>query len=84
MDFMQPNMGDLFVGYEASARLSELGLHTYMIESRREGKYMARRFRFENIEEVLRKSPDADFIRETCIALHIPTVNRETQMALPI
>ena len=43
-DFMKNELGDLFVGYEASARLSELAkLYPNMIESKRQGKYMARR-----------------------------------------
>lgn len=49
-DFMQYSMGELFVGYEASARLSELAkLYPKFIESQRQGKYMARRFCFENV-----------------------------------
>ena len=42
-DFMQPNLGELFVGYEASARLSELAkLYPEMIVSQRQCKFMAR------------------------------------------
>lgn len=49
-DFMHERLGYLFVGYEASARLSELAHdYPYMIESKTEGKYKARRIRFENI-----------------------------------
>ena len=45
-DFMQP--GDFFVGYEASARLSELqSEYPQMFESVRAGKYMKRRIKFE-------------------------------------
>lgn len=44
-DFMS---GDLFVGYEASARLSELTkLYPLMIEAKREGKYVVRRINWE-------------------------------------
>lgn len=47
-DFMKG--GDLFVGYEASARLSEMAkAYPDMIESRRNGKYMERRIRYEGI-----------------------------------
>lgn len=37
-DFMQPNLGDLFVGYEATARLSEL-CKRGDLEKRMNGKY---------------------------------------------
>jgi len=51
-DFMQPNLGDYFVGYEASARMSELAnKYPKMIESKRDGKYIKRRFRFDAINE---------------------------------
>ena len=45
-DFMQEHpTHPLFVGYEASARLSELAkLYPEMIESEKQGKYLARRF----------------------------------------
>lgn len=46
-DFMKG--GEFFVGYEASARLSELQRENpTMFESRRAGKYMERRIRFED------------------------------------
>lgn len=46
-DFMQP--GDLFVGYEASARLSEIAtLYPQMVQSERAGRYMKRRIDFAN------------------------------------
>lgn len=49
-DFMRPGMEN-FVGYEASARLSELAkLYPDMIESRRTGKFMERRIRWENMK----------------------------------
>lgn len=49
-DFMQP--GEFFVGYEASARLSELqSENPEMFESVRSGKYMKRRIRFETGKE---------------------------------
>lgn len=52
-DFMRPELGELFVGYEASARLSELAkLHPDKIESQRQGKYMARRLKPETVNLV--------------------------------
>lgn len=46
-EFMQP--GEFFVGYEASARLSELqSQYPQMFDSERYGKYMRRRIRFED------------------------------------
>lgn len=49
-DFMQP--GEFFVGYEASARLSELqSENPEMFESVRSGKYMKRRICFETGKE---------------------------------
>lgn len=41
-DFMDMSLGDNFVGYEASARLSELAKNG-KVESRKEGKFLARR-----------------------------------------
>lgn len=47
-DFMRG--GDLFVGYEASARLSGLAKkYPRMIESRRNGKYTERRICYEAV-----------------------------------
>jgi hypothetical protein len=49
-DFMEKDMGECFVGYEASARLSELAkAHPDMIESEKQGKFVARRVIFETI-----------------------------------
>lgn len=49
-DFMKPGLGELFVGYEASARLSELAKkYPEMIESKRTGKQIARRVKLEDI-----------------------------------
>jgi len=54
-DFMQG--GKFFVGYEASARMSELqSENPDMFESQRNGKYMERRIKFETIDEWLDKS----------------------------
>ena len=51
-DFMDPALGQqYFVGYEASARLSELAKdHPDMMESKRGGKYIKRRIRWEDME----------------------------------
>ena len=43
-DFMKPELGEYFVGYEASARLSELAKQN-KVESKKIGKYMARRLK---------------------------------------
>ncbi len=49
-DFMQP--GEFFVGYEASARLSELQRENpTMFESQRAGKYMKRKINFDTGKE---------------------------------
>lgn len=49
-DFMDPHLDGLFVGYEASARLSELATeYPDMIESQRDGKYIKRRLRMETM-----------------------------------
>lgn len=48
--FMDSNLGDLFVGYEASARLSELAKdNPQMIQSLPDGRFKKRRIRFETI-----------------------------------
>lgn len=53
-DFMLPEQGDLFVGYEASARLSELRKdYPDMIEGEYAGKYIRSRLCFETITEWL-------------------------------
>ena len=52
MDFMQG--GQFFIGYEASARLSELQSNNPDIfESQRNGKYIERRIKLETIDEWL-------------------------------
>lgn len=58
-DFMQG--GELFVGYGASARFSELAkAYPEMFESRKKIdnlKYLERRFRFENLQRVFDTVP---------------------------
>lgn len=64
-DFMQS--GEYFVGYEASARLSELAAeYPEMIETRQEGKQFARRIKTENVDVWLPQLPRylQDAIRE--------------------
>lgn len=56
--FMRPSSGDLFVGYEASARLSEAAReYPDVIESRQEGRFKARRFRTDCTVEAFSKLP---------------------------
>lgn len=51
-DFMDPNLDYLFVGYEASARFSELAKkHPEMMESRPSTKYVKRRIRWESMDQ---------------------------------
>lgn len=57
-DFMGRGDGALFVGYEGSARFSELAkLYPEMIENRRRGKYLERRIRYEAVGEWWDKVP---------------------------
>ncbi len=60
-DFMRGGLGDLFVGYEASARLSEMAKNwPAMIETRQHPetpKYKQRRFRWENLANILQSVP---------------------------
>lgn len=47
-DFMKSELGEFFVGYEASARLSELAkLYPDMFESRKHGRFYQRRIKFD-------------------------------------
>lgn len=57
-DFMQNGLGHLFVGYEASARLSELAKENpKMIESMRDGKYFKRRINWLTYKEWIDEIP---------------------------
>lgn len=48
--FMQDSLGDLFVGYEASARFSELARdYPDMFQSTKLDKYLYRRIRWEDM-----------------------------------
>lgn len=53
-DFQRPNMSeDEFVGYEATARMSDLIREYPEIATwKKEGKYRYIRFRFENLREI--------------------------------
>lgn len=56
-DFMRADP-EFFVGYEASARLSELQReYPNAFESRREGKYLARRMLFQDMDKWLPSMP---------------------------
>lgn len=56
-DFMRADP-EFFVGYEASARLSELQReYPNAFESRKEGKYLARRMLFESMDKWLSSMP---------------------------
>ena len=59
-DFMKQDLPtDLFVGYDAGARVAELGkLYPEMIESVRDGKYMKRRIRFDNFSTFFNTLPE--------------------------
>lgn len=47
-EVMNAGEADLFIGYEVTARFSELASdYPDMLESKREGKYVIRRMRFE-------------------------------------
>lgn len=58
-DFMRGDLGNLFVGYEASARLSELATnYPDMLESKRAGKYIVRRMRYQNYKNFIDGLPN--------------------------
>lgn len=57
-DFMQPDMGDLYVGYEATARLAELVKDNPAIfETKRDGRFRAVRIRFEHGRQWYKDAP---------------------------
>jgi len=58
-DFMRGDLGDYFVGYKAPTRLAELeNKFPLMFESKREGKYIIRRFRKEGLNDFYYQLPD--------------------------
>ena len=78
-DFMKQEQGDLFVGYEASARLSELGSqYPEMIETQQAGKYKKRRLCFEGMDQWLPMLPkDLRYaIHRTGMSKHAPSAEQ--------
>lgn len=58
-DFMQDGMGELYVGYEATARLAELVKdNPAMFETKRDGRFRAVRMRFETGRQWYATAPD--------------------------
>lgn len=58
-DFMQPNMGEFFVGYEASAVMSRLtGKYPVMFNVRKDGRFRYIQFRFDNLPAIQATIPD--------------------------
>jgi len=61
-DFMPPERDfndPFFVGYEASARMSDLlRMYPYMFEAGKQGKYRTLRFKFEDKHAILAKCYD--------------------------
>lgn len=59
-DFMRDNLGDFFVGYEASARLSELASkYPDMVETKKgQGKYAYCRIRWESRHQWIDSLPN--------------------------
>lgn len=56
-DFMKENLGELFVGYEASARMTELvKQYPHLFEVRQRGRYREIRLRFEDIDSIFKNS----------------------------
>lgn len=57
-DFMKNNLQEYFIGYEASARLSELASsYPKVFASKKEGKYIARRLNIETMHDWLGSLP---------------------------
>jgi len=67
-DFMKNDLPfDLFVGYEASARISELvGSYPELFEWQKNGKYREIKLRFDNVDKVFHSLPNdfKDVLRE--------------------
>lgn len=49
-DFMQPGLGSYFVGYEASARLSELAAQYDWVETKKDGRFKLRKLNRAKLE----------------------------------
>jgi hypothetical protein len=57
-DFMNPALGDLFVGYKAPTRIAELANdYPKMFQSRTEGKYVQRRLNPNDFQEWFAELP---------------------------
>lgn len=57
-DFMDKGLGELFVGYEASPRMSEIVRdYPFAFDVRRNGKFREIKFNFENTREIYQKMP---------------------------
>lgn len=57
-DFMKFEAGEFFVGYEASARLSELqNNYPYIFETRQAGRFKERRLRFDTGKDWYNDAP---------------------------
>lgn len=68
-DFMQSSLGPLFVGYEASARLSELARqYPDVVESERDGKYLKRRINLEALKRRMVERTISEELREVANA----------------
>lgn len=66
-DFMKYSLGDLFVGYEATARLSDLVReYPFAFATKKEGKYRYVRMKFESIDRIIRELPPdlSQFVRD--------------------
>ena len=58
-DFMKMCRGDLFVGYSASARMSEMiKFYDFAFSARTNGKFREIRFKFEEANEIYKLLPD--------------------------
>lgn len=83
-DFMKPELGELFVGYEASARMTDCAKdYPYMIEAKKVGKYRYIRFKFERIDEIFSIAGPAmvDFLDRTFTKYNVP---KDRNRAKPI
>lgn len=56
--FMQPDLGDLFVGYEAGARMSEMASACpYLFETRDAGRFKERRLTLDGMNDWIERLP---------------------------
>jgi hypothetical protein len=73
-DFMDNDMGDYFVGYEASARITDvLNEFPFAFEVGKDGKYRTIRFKFECLNEIMGRSNILDqYLLDEGITKSIP------------